>query len=95
MNDMLLRDTLIYEQLDYNSDTGTPFHLAPVEIKGLRLKGSTKVTTSQSGDSTTSSIVFRTAIKIPTGSKLDGHTVMDSVKINSFGKYVHYLNYCK
>ena len=95
MNDMLLRDTLIYEQLDYNSDTNTSFLLAPVEIKGLRLKGSTKVTTSQSGDSTTSSIVFRTAIKITKDSKINGYTVMDSVKINCFGNYEHYLNYCK
>ena len=95
MRELLLRDKILYEQLDYNSDTNTPFLLAPVEIDGMRLKGSIKTTTSENGDSTTSSIVYRTGIKITVGSKLDGHTVMDSVKINSFGKYEHYLNYCK
>ena len=95
MNDMLLRDTLIYEQLDYNSDTNTSFLLAPIEIKGSMIKGKMKTTTSQSGDSTTADIEYRTNIEIPEGSKLNGYTVMYSFKIGTFGKYTHYRNGCK
>lgn len=77
------------------SDTGVKKLAKPVEIRGLRCKGYNKVTTSKDGETVTSSVIFRTPDKIVVGSKLDGHTVMDCVAIDSFADAAGYLSYCK
>jgi hypothetical protein len=64
-------------------------------IKGLRVKGSIKVVHDKGGDSTTCSIVYRTADKLVVGSKLNGREIMESVKIDSFLPNAGYLNYVK
>lgn len=91
----ILRDELKYEEASRNTETDTKILLAPVMIKGLRVKGSVKVTHSESGDSTTCSIVYRTKDKLVIGSKLNGREIMESVKINSFLPDAGYLNYVK
>lgn len=91
----ILIDDIKYEKCVTESKTNTPSLLAPVVIKGLRVRGNIKVTHSDNGDSTTCTIVYRTAEKIPAHSKLNGHEVMESVKINAFGRNVGYLNYVK
>lgn len=91
----ILREDLRYEQATYNTETDTKILLSPVIIKGLRVKGSIKVTHSEGGDSTTCSIVYRTKDKLVIGSKLNGREIMESVKINSFLPDAGYLNYVK
>ena len=91
----ILKEDLRYEEASYNTKTDTKILLAPVVIKGLRVKGSIKVTHSEGGDSTTCSIVYRTAEQLVVGSKLNGREIMESVKINSFLHDAGYLNYVK
>lgn len=95
MFNSMLRDDLKYEQASMNTETNTKLFLSPVMIKGLRVKGSIKVVHSESGDSTTCSIVYRTKDKLVVGSKLNGREIMESVKINSFVSDAGYLNYVK
>jgi hypothetical protein len=95
MFNSMLREDLNYEQASMNTDTNTKLYLAPKIIKGLRVKGSIKVVHSESGDSTTCTIVYRTKDKLVVGSKLNGREIMESVKINSFVSDAGYLNYVK
>ena len=93
--DFILTQSLKYEERNYDSKTNSKILLPPVYIKGLRVKGNIKVSHSKDGDTTTCSIVYRTAIKIPEGSKLNGREVMESVPINSIIPNSGYLNYVK
>lgn len=85
-----------YEQYVAESKSNTPHLLSPVIIKGLRLKGGKiSVSHSDSGDTTTCSIVYKTKNKIPVHSKLNGREVVECVKLHTFGVYEAYLNYVR
>lgn len=95
LDSLIYRDKIKYEQYVAESDSNTFSYKAPVEIIGLRLRGQYKFSTSANGDSTSSNIVYRTKIKIPKHSKLDGHEVMESVRVDSAFADAGYLNYVK
>ena len=42
-----------------------------------------------------SNIVYRTKVKIPKHSKLDGHEVMESIRVDSAFSNAGFLNYVK
>jgi len=95
MFDFIYKDDIRYEEAMTESDTNTFGLKQAVVIKGLRLKGHYQFTTSGNGDSVTSSIVYRTKIKIKKNSKLNGHVVMESVRVDSILDDAGYINYCK
>lgn len=92
---LIYRDNLKYEQYIAESDSNTFSYKAPVYIKGLRLKGQYKFSTGKDGDSVSSNIVYRTKVKIPKHSKIDGHEVMESVAVDSAFGNAGFLNYVK
>lgn len=95
LSNLIYKDKIKYEQAIMTNDSNTYSYEKAIEIEGLRIKGQYKYTTSGEGDSVTSSVVYRTKIKIPKHSKLNGHIVMESVKINSILSEAGYLNYVK
>lgn len=95
INELIYKDTIKYQKYTAQSDTGTPVISSPIEIKGLILRGHYTFSTNKDGESVSSNFVVRTSEKIPKYSKLNGHEVMDSVRVDSIIKDAGYLNYCK
>lgn len=95
LNSLLYRDELKYEEAIRENDTNTFSYKRAVTIQGLRVKGQYKYTSGKDGDSITSSVVYRTKIKIPKHSKINGHEVMESVRVDSILSDAGYLNYVK
>lgn len=95
LDSLIYRDKIKFEQYVAENDSNTFSYKPPVEIMGLRLRGQYKFSTGKDGDSTSSNIVYRTKIKIPKHSKLDGHEVMESVRVDSSLPNAGYLNYVK
>lgn len=91
----IYRDKVKYEKVKTENDSNTFSREPAIEIDALRLKGNYKFTTGKDGDSVTSSVVIRTKVKIPKHSKLDGHEVMESVRVDSPLPNAGYLNYLK
>lgn len=91
----IYKDKVRYERVRMENDSNTHTLDQPVIIDALRLKGNYSVTTSESGDSVTCSVVIRTKEKIPKYSRLDGHEVVDSVRVDSILKNAGYINYLK
>ena len=91
----IYKDKVSYEAVRKENDTNTFSREPVVFLDALRLKGQYKFTTGKDGDSVTSSVVIRTKEKIPKHSKLDGHEVMESVRVDSPLPNAGYLNYLK
>lgn len=91
----IYKDTVKYERVRSENSSNTYTREPAVEIKALRLKGNYSFTTGENGDTVTSSVVIRTKEKIPKHSKLDGHEVMESVRVDSPLPNAGYLNYLK
>lgn len=87
---------LEYKEFDGLTDTNTGVvYKNPVKIKGLRIKGQTKVIHTEDGDQVTCTIVYRTDDKLVPMSLLEGHEIMESVPINALMLDTGYLNYVK
>lgn len=95
LDKLIYRDTIKYQEFIAENDSNTSVLKPAASIRGLRLKGHYTFTQSESGDSATSDIVYRTKEKIPKHSKLDGHIVVESVRVDSHLPDAGYLNYCK
>ena len=92
---LLYKDSIKLRLFSAESDSNTS-SLGPVQnIMGLRLKGHYSFTTGTGGDSSSTSIVYRIRDKIPKKSTLDGHVVMDCVRVDSHLPDAGYLCYCK
>jgi hypothetical protein len=86
---------LKYEEYNGLGKTGQPSYKPSRFVKGLRLKGQLKFTTSSDGDTTSCSIVYKTSECIIPNSKLEGRTVMETVKTSGFGRDCGYQVYVK
>lgn len=95
MFDNIYYEDLVYEEYNGLNDSNTESWKEPVNIKGLRLKGSIKVTHSSDGDSTTSSLVFKTKDKLIPKSRIDGREIIDCVPVPGLGINCGYMSYTK
>ena len=95
LDELVYKDNITYQQYVAQSDTGVSRLNSPVTIKGLILKGHYTFTTGKDGENVSSNFVVRTKSKIPKHSKLNGHEVMDSIRIDSITPGAGFLNYCK
>lgn len=95
LDKFIYTDTVKYEQYIAQSDTGVSRLEKAVEINGLILKGHYSYSTGKDGETVSSNFTIRTKIKIPKKSKLNGHEVMDSVRVDSLLEDAGYINYCK
>lgn len=90
------KETIVYEEFDGVGDNQGNIYKAPVNIKGLEVKGDTKITHSADGDTTTSSLKYRTNQYIIPGSKLNGREVESCNEVNAlFLKNPGYMCYIK
>lgn len=88
-------EDLVYEEYNGLNDSNTESWKEPTNIKGLRLKGSIKVTHSSDGDSTTSSLVFKTKDRLIPKSRIDGREIIDCVPVPGLGINCGYMSYTK
>lgn len=84
-----------YREYDGLSDSNVPLYKPATDIKGLRIKGQTKVVHTEDGDQVTCTIVYRTDDQLVPKSMLDGHEIMESVPVNALMLDTGYLNYVK
>lgn len=82
MFDYFFKD-IKYEEYNGLTASNQPSYKSAVNIKGLRLKGQIKVTTSDDGDSTTCSICYKTQVEVKPLSKIEGRTVVDCTPVNA------------
>jgi len=95
MFDNIYYEDLIYEEYNGLNDSNTESWKEPTSIKGLRLKGSIKVTHGSDGDSTTSSLVFKTKNRLIPKSRIDGREIIDCVPVPGLGINCGYMSYTK
>lgn len=86
---------LKYEEFIKLESNGTPKYKDAVIVKGLRLSGRLKITHTESGDITDSSVIYKTKEKLIKGSKLEDREIMERVRVEAFGLDAGYLNYLK
>ena len=95
MFNSIYRDEIKYKEYTGLNKSGQPSYKTEQIIKGLRLKGQIRVTTSDDGDSTTCNIQYKTPNKIVPLSQLNGRTVMECVKVAGLGRDCGYISYVK
>ena len=87
----------LFRDLEYRECTGSTDENTPivsedaVMIKGMRLKGQLKYTHSEDGDSTTTSIVYKTLTEVKPFSLLEGREVMECVPLSMSNGYKVYV----
>ena len=91
----IYRDELKYKEYTGLSNSGQPTYKPETTIKGLRLKGKIKVSTSEDGDVTTCDIQYKTQDKLKPLSQLNDRTIMECVEIKRFGYDCGYVSYVK
>lgn len=94
-DELVYKDDIKYERYIAQSDTGVSSIASPVVIKGLILKGHYSYNTDTGGESVSSNFTIRTKEKIPKKSKLNGHEVMDCIRVDSIFDDSGYISYCK
>ena len=98
--DLLFRGRkLKYEEYNGLSVSNTPVYKSSRLVDGYRIKGQTKITKTVTdgsvSESTTCNIVYRVKEYIKTNSKIEGHTVMECVPVDTFIEQEEYLVYVK
>lgn len=95
MFDNMYREKIKYKEYTGKTSSNTDSYAPERTIIGLRLKGKISVVHSDSGDTTTCSIVYKTKEKLVPGSFLNGREIMECVKVSGFGFDCGYLSYIK
>lgn len=87
----LFRD-LEYRECVGFTDDNTPILKEEVTyVKGIRLKGQLKYTSGSDGDSTTSSITYKTLVELKPFSMLEGREITECVPLSMSNGYKIYV----
>lgn len=86
---------LKYKEYNGLNNSNQPIYKEETTVLGLRLRGRLTVTHTESGDTTESSVVYKTKEKLVPQSLLEGREIADCVKVEGLGFDCGYMSYLK